>query len=115
LEKDLFVIWLFCHLKNATYTNVFKLVTKFTPKTAKFTPPTPPQAGGIKTRQLVHHHLSHNIQIRFSDNLDVCEHSKWDKVSAMSYELSPISYELSAMSYVLSPISYHLQTTSYEL
>jgi len=42
LEKDLFVIWLFCHLKNATYTNVFKLVTKFTPKTAKLTPLPPP-------------------------------------------------------------------------
>ncbi|HAF48357.1 MAG TPA: hypothetical protein DCL08_03840 [Anaerolineaceae bacterium] len=52
MEKDLFVIWLFCHLKNATYTNVFKLVTKFTPKTAKFTPLTPRKQGELKLGNL---------------------------------------------------------------
>jgi hypothetical protein len=52
LEKDLFVIWLFCHHKNATYTNVFKLVTKFTPKTAKFTPLPPRKQGELKLGNL---------------------------------------------------------------
>jgi hypothetical protein len=88
LEKDLFVIWLFCHLKNATYTNVFKLVTKFTPKTAKLTPLTPRKQGELKLGNLFTIICHTNSPYYFQPTL------KYAKTpSGFSYQLPTTSYK----------------------